>query len=288
MKPPRFRYLKADSAAAAAAALAEAGEDARVLAGGQSLVPLMNFRLAQPSHLIDICGVAELDYVKDVDGAIAIGAATRQATVESDPLVRAQLPLLVEALELVAHPPIRHRGTVCGSIAHADPASELAAVAVALGAEMTLLATSGERTVPAGEFFQGPYMTPIGPGELLREVRFPKPAGSSAIVELSRTHGNFAVAGAVATLELDGDATIVDAALCVFGAPSHPVRATAAEERLRGEQPSEELLAEAASLAYDGVTCTSDIHGSAPYRQRVGGVYARRALTTALNRSKEA
>jgi aerobic carbon-monoxide dehydrogenase medium subunit len=288
MKPPQFEYVRAETAAGAVAALADCGEYARILAGGQSLIPLMNLRLSRPSHLVDVTHVQELDVVAEEGAEIVIGAAARQAKVESSDLVRRGCPLLVEALELVAHPPIRHRGTVCGSLAHADPASELAAVALTLDATFSIQNASGTRSVPAKEFFVGPFTTATSTGEMLRDVRVPTiaPSAGASIVEFTRTHGNFAIAGAVALVELAGDATVSRAALTIFGVSGQPQRATAAEQLLLGAEPTEQTVNEAADLALQDIECSSDMHGSAVYRARIGRVYARRALASAVSRAQ--
>jgi carbon-monoxide dehydrogenase medium subunit len=284
MKPTRFEYLRVESAAGAVAAMAEHGDGARILAGGQSLIPMMNFRLAQPTHLIDITRVADLNNVETSGNEVVIGAAVRQATVENDAAVARDCALLVEALELVAHEPIRHRGTVCGSLAHADPASELAATALALNAVFTIQGTSGVRKVSASDFFQGPYMTAIDSGEMLTHVAFPKvsPTTGTAILEFSRTHGNFAIAGAVAVVDLASDGTIAKAALSIFAATSSAKRATAAEEFLVGKMPTDENFRAAAELALSPDECSSDMHGSNEYRSQIGRVYVRRALVEAV------
>jgi carbon-monoxide dehydrogenase medium subunit len=288
MKPAPFKYLRARSAEEAVAALVEFGEDARILAGGQSLIPLMSMRLAQPSHLIDITGVDELGAIVEEEDAIVIGAGIRQTAAEHSELVRNACPLLADAIELVAHPPIRHRGTVCGSLCHADPASEITAVALTLDAIFTLQGPSGTRTVPASEFEVGPYMTAVDPTELLREVRMPKipREAGTAIRELSRTHGNFGLAGAATVISLGRDGGIERAALTIFGAPMRPHRASNSEELLLGSRPTEKVIREAADIVLDGVECKSDMHGSAEYRARLARVLARRALTTAVFRAQ--
>src|SRR5689334_17337724 len=227
MKPAPFTYHRATTAKEAVDMLAAAGDDGSVLAGGQSLVPLMNFRVAQPAHLVDINWVDELDYIRVDDGWLAIGARTRQAALErSDDVARAA-PLLSEAIRSVAHPPVRHRGTVVGSVVHADPAAELPACVLALDGEVVVLGPGGERRVAAREFFTGPLMTAKQTGELVTEVRVPARAsdadGGHALVEFSRRHADFAVAGAA----------VSGAAIALFGVADTPVRATGAEDLAR-------------------------------------------------------
>ena len=288
MKPASFEYHRVRECAEALAILRELGDDARVLAGGQSLIPLMNFRLSQPAHLVAIAGVEELRYARVEGEELAVGASARQADVEHDGTVHEQLPLLVEALGLVAHPPIRHRGTVCGSLAHADPASELPAVALALGATLVARSAAGERLVPAGDFFQGAFTTALAPEELLAEVRFPLDRGNGhAILECARTHGNFALAGAVSVLRLDEARRARNVAIVVFGACPCPTRVDAASALLEGEVVTEELVAEVAAQAADEIETIADIHGSASYRRRLARVYVKRSLLRAIDRAEE-
>jgi aerobic carbon-monoxide dehydrogenase medium subunit len=270
VKPAPFIYHRATSTGEALDMLVSSADDASVLAGGQSLVPLMNFRVAQPAHLVDINNVDELDYIRVDDGWLAIGARTRQAAVERSQDVARAAPLMSEAMRHVAHPPIRHRGTVVGSVVHADPAAELPAVVLALDGELVLQGPDGERRIPAREFFTGPLMTAKRPGELVTEVRVPAANGDGrghAIVEFSRRHADFAVAGAAVA----GDA------VALFGVADTPVRATAAERLLEdGASP-----ADAAGAAVEGLTPSEDVHGDGAYRRRVARACVERALQRA-------
>ncbi|HZV51809.1 MAG TPA: xanthine dehydrogenase family protein subunit M [Candidatus Dormibacteraeota bacterium] len=287
MKPPPFVYHAPGTVAEAATLLHEAGEEGRVLAGGQSLIPLMNFRLARPGHLVDITSVRELDYIRAEDGRLRIGAAARQAAVERDPAAAERAPLLVEALGFVGHEPIRHRGTVVGSLAHADPAAEIPAVALAMEAELTAVHAQGERRIAASEFFTGPFSTGLETGELLTEVSFPvwPPGTGHAFVEFARRHGDFAVAGAAVLLHLDGE--VVDrVAIALCGVAGTPVRATEAERRLLGERPTPAVMAEAAEVATSRLSPASDVHGSSDYRRQVARAYVRRALALAAERAR--
>jgi carbon-monoxide dehydrogenase medium subunit len=283
-----FDYHAPTSRDEVLALLDQLGDEARVLAGGQSLIPLMNFRLAQPAQLVDVGTVHELAYVRANDG-LHVGAGARQWDVEHDPSVAAQVPLLVEALHCVAHPPIRHRGTVCGSIAHADPAAELPAASLALDATMRLASAGGTRDVAAKDFFRGVFSTALAPAELLEEVVFPPmPEGTGfAVAELARTHGNFAVAGAMATVRLGAAGAVEACALVAFGLDATPVRCEAGERVLTGAQPSEELFAEAAAAAVAPLAPSGDMHGSAEYRKRVAAVYMERAIARASARAAE-
>jgi CO/xanthine dehydrogenase FAD-binding subunit len=288
MKPASFEYHRAADCDEALVLLRDLGDEARILAGGQSLVPLMNFRLAQPAHLVSISGIEELGYVRLEDDELAIGAAARQAAVEEDPAVNEHLPILAESLRLVAHPPIRHRGTVCGSIAHADPAAELPALALALGATFVARTANGERRISADDFFRGAFDTALAADELLSETRFPRARRRGyAIVECARTHGNFALAGAVSVVELDDAKRARNASIVVFGACPRPTRASTAAALLSGEAPSEELVAEAAARAAEEIDAVADIHGSASYRRRLARVQVRRSLERAVSRAQE-
>ncbi len=287
MKPPPFTYHAAKTMKDAVALLAEHGDQARVLAGGQSLVPLMNFRLAQPAHLVDINPVTELDYIRRDDGALAVGARTRQSALERSADASRQAPLLVEAVKLVAHPPIRHRGTVGGSLAHADPAAELPAAAVALGGDLVAMSVRGRRTVPVAGFFEGPFGTSLASDELLVEYRAPAwPARTGhAFLEFSRTHGSFAVIGVAALAHMDGR-KVERVAIALCGVAGTPVRATKAEQLLQGKLPSDELIEAAADAAAADLRPASDVHGSGEYRRKLARVYVRRALQLAVARAQ--
>jgi carbon-monoxide dehydrogenase medium subunit len=287
VKPGPFRYHRARSTDEATALLAELGDEGRVLAGGQSLVPLMNFRLAQPEHLVDLNPVQELAYVRRDNGHLAVGAMARQSSVERSQDARRDVPLLREALGYVAHPPIRHRGTVVGSLAHADPAAELPSVALALDARMTLASTGGARELSADEFFLGPFETALEPGELVSEVRFPvsPPGTACAFTEYARRHGDFAIAGAAVRLNMDGD-RVGEASIVLCAVGPRPVRAAGAEDVLLGQAPDEEIVAAAAEAAVDGLEPGADIHGSTDYRIGVARGQVRRAITKALDRAR--
>ncbi len=286
MKPPPFAYSAPTSLAEAVAVLGEsAHEEPRVLAGGQSLVPLMNFRLAQPGHLVDLGRIEELGHLRVSGGVLAVGAMVRQAAAESSPEVVRAAPLLAEALGHVAHAPVRNRGTVGGSIAHADPAAELPAVALALDAEMVAVGRAGVRRIPAAEFFVGPYETALSAGEILTEVRFPVRGGGQAFVEFTRTHANFAVVGVAAVVTLDGS-TVGSAAIALSGVAGTPVRAPAAERALVGTAGDADAVRAAADAAVAELDPTGDVHASAQTRISIARSYLRRAVTLALSRAQ--
>jgi aerobic carbon-monoxide dehydrogenase medium subunit len=289
LKPSRFRYFAARSVEEATKLLAEHGDEARVLAGGQSLVPLMNMRLVRPAVLIDLNSIAELSYVRAWDGGVAIGAMTRDAMLERDAAAAARLPLLVEAAHYVGHPAIRNRSTVGGSIAHADPAAELPAVMVALDAQFEVRNASGSRTIAAQDFFQGYLSTSLKQGEMLTEVRVPglPSRAGSAFVEFARREGDYALAGVAAVVALDEDGTIADARLSLCSVGPSSVRASAAEGALRGQHPSNELWSTAAAAVVSALRePPSDIHGSADYRRHLAGVLTERALALATERAE--
>lgn len=289
MKPPPFIYEAPTSLEEALALLAEHGDEAKVLAGGQSLVPLMALRMAHPAVLVDVNGLSDLASVTTSNGSLVVGALTRERAAERAAEVRAHAPLVAEALPLIGHQAIRSRGTVGGSLAHADPAAELPAVALALDAE--LVATSkarGERVMTAADFFQGFFTTALQADEILTAVRFPTaaPGTGACFAEVARRHGDFAMVGAAASVTLNGDA-IGDARLALIGMAEIPVRALAAEESLRGAAPADDAFRAAAATAVRDLEPSSDLHASAAYRRHVAGVLVRRALVTATQRARE-
>ncbi|MEX0799956.1 MAG: xanthine dehydrogenase family protein subunit M [Dehalococcoidia bacterium] len=287
MKPPQFEYFDPTTIDEAVSLLREREGEAKVLAGGQSLVPLLNMRLARPEALVDLRRIEGLDYIREENGALAIGAMTTQRTVERSDVVRERLPLLQAATRLIAHPQIRNRGTVGGSLAHADPAAEYPALALALDAEVLAVGPNGERTIKASELFLGYLATALEPAEVLTEVRFPKPPADSgwSVMEVARRHGDFALAGVVTALSLNGG-SISDARIALFGVASAPLRAREAEGLLAGEKPGEALFAEAGRHAAAGIEePLSDIHASAEFRRHLAATLVKRALAEAAERA---
>jgi aerobic carbon-monoxide dehydrogenase medium subunit len=289
MKPAPFSYHRPDSVEEAAALLVEHGYDAKLLAGGQSLVPAMNFRLAQPAVLVDLNRVVGLSgIVENGDGALRMGAMVRQRAAERSPVVAARAPLLAEALPHVAHPQIRARGTVGGSLAHADPAAEIPAVMLALGARMVVRGAGSERVVDAADFFTGLFGTALEPEEVLVAVEVPAapPGTGTAFAELSRRHGDFALAGVAAAVVLGEDGRCVDARVALFGVGDGPVLAADAAALLVGEAPSEALFRAAADAAAAALDPPADVHASADYRRHLAGVLVRRTLPRAFERAR--
>jgi CO/xanthine dehydrogenase FAD-binding subunit len=287
MKPPRFEYAAPRSEAEALALLGEHGERAKVLAGGQSLIPLMNFRLARPEVVIDINRIASLAYVREGDGGIAIGALTRQHALRHDATVARRMPLLVEACRLIGHLPIRHRGTVGGSLAHADPASELPAAMIALGAELVALTRTGRRSIAAEDFFVGPLTSVLRSDELLVEIRVPglPPRTGATFVEIARRAGDFAIVGAAVLLTLDPTGRCTRARMALCGAGPTPIRALAAEHILGGERVAGTVLEEAALQAAAATNPPSDIHASSAFRRKLVRHVVREALVTAATQA---
>jgi carbon-monoxide dehydrogenase medium subunit len=287
MKPPRFEYAAPRTLDEALGLLDQHGEGAKVLAGGQSLIPLLNFRLAHPAMLVDINRVADLAYVRPHDGGVAIGALTRQHAVERSDQVAARVPVLAEACHLIGHLPIRHRGTIGGNLAHADPASELPAVMVALEAEIRVASRRGSRVVPAGEFFTGALTTALQPGELVTEVRVPglPPRTGSAFVEMARRAGDYALVGVAAVVTLDGSGRCQRARIALCGVGPTPVRARAAEAALTGQSPVGAALDETARQAAAATSPSGDLHGSAAFRRQLARHFTREAIQTAARRA---
>jgi CO/xanthine dehydrogenase FAD-binding subunit len=289
MKPAPFNLLRPKSVDEALALLQAHGDEAKVLAGGQSLVPLMNFRLAQPRNLIDLNGVDGLDQIKLDDQTLSLGAMVRQRDVERSPAIAARLPILQEAIIQVAHPAIRNRGTVGGSLVHADPSAELPLLAVALDATFHLRSALASRSVAAKDFYQGYLLTDIAPDELMIAIDFRLPPEDSGwcCSEIARRHGDFAIVAVAALLGCGRDGRIDFARVALGGVEPAPLRVIAAEQTLLGERPGAELFRGAGDVAAQAVEPPADIHASSSYRRHLTGVLVRRALTTAASRVTE-
>ena len=284
MKPAPFEYAAPRSLDEAVGALASGGGDAKVLAGGQSLVPMLALRLARPTLLVDINRLPGLDGIREASGMLEIGALVRQRALERWAASRS--PLFADVLQHVAHPPIRNRGTVVGNVVHADPASELPALLLCLEGVVVARGPRGERMIPADRFYRAPLTTALGPDELATAVRFTlPPAGAGwGFVEVSRRHGDFALVGAVAVVTRGGDGTLDRVRLAFFGAAGTPVRGTAGEQALAGPAPTAARIGEAARAAAAALSPDGDIHATATYRRQVAATLAERTLTAALGR----
>jgi carbon-monoxide dehydrogenase medium subunit len=288
MKPPRFSYHDPATVEEALGLLAAHGDAARVLAGGQSLMPMLNFRLARPGHLIDVNRVAALATVSPgPDRGLRIGALVRQRTLERSPLIRERCPMIGQAMPFVGHPQIRARGTLGGSLAHADPAADYPAALLALDAEIVVASTADARTIPARDFFVDMMTTQLRPGEILTQVRVPprESRTGGAYAKLHQPASGFAIVGVAARLTLGKGNKIEQVAVGVTGLGPKPFRATAVERALAGKAASPKLIAEAARHAADGIEPLSDLHASRDYRREMAVVFARRALERAVARA---
>ncbi len=289
MKPASFEYFRPRSLDEALSLLAEHGGDAKPLAGGQSLIPAMNFRLATPSVLVDLNRLDELAAIKGEDsGDVRIGGMARQRAVERSTLVMERVPLVAEAMPHIAHPAIRNRGTIGGSLAHADPAAELPAVMLALKARLMVSSKAGAREVPADEFFVGLFTTAVQPGELLTEICIPPTPTRSgfAFKEISRRHGDFALVGAAAVVQLDAQGRCAEARIALLSVGDRPMLAAQGARTLVGQLPSSGAIRAAAdATATSDIDPSSDIHASARYRRQLANVLTRRVLERAFERA---
>ena len=290
MKPAQFEYHAPTSVEETVALLREHADEAKVLAGGQSLVPILAMRLTRFDHLIDLNRVAELQYVAVEQGWVALGAMTRQAIAEHSPEVATEAPLLSRALPNIGHFQIRNRGTIGGSIAHADPASELPAVALALDADIEVRSHRGSRLIGASDFFVSTWETAAAADELVVSVRFPRRAGRSgfAIEEFALRLGDFAITGVACAVELGAAETITRAAISFMGMGPTPIRAAEAEAELVGSTVATVDLTALAQLAVEATSPTDDVHASSAYRRTVSAVLAERALDSALQEASHA
>lgn len=289
MKPPVFDYIAATSLGMAVAALAEAGGEAKVLAGGQSLMPMLNFRLLRPSILIDINRIRGLGFVEETPDSIRIGALTRHFQLETSPLVARHFPVLSCAMTHVAHLAIRNRGTIGGSLSHADPAAELPMLALLLNAELHIVSINGSRVSAARDFFLDTMTVDLDGTELLAEIVLPKlpPHTGWGFEEVARRHGDFALAAVATTLTLSGD-RIAEARVALTGVGPTALRATDAETLLVGQRLDDKLAMRAIAAVREAISPETDLHASADYRRHLAGVLAGRALAAAWCRAKGA
>jgi aerobic carbon-monoxide dehydrogenase medium subunit len=286
MKPAPFEMHAPEQVEEVLALLAQYGDEGKVLAGGQSLVPMLALRLTRFEHLVDLNGVAGLSGVSRPNGSLRVGAMTRHRTLERSEEVDRAVPLLARATRHVGHFQIRNRGTLGGAVAHADPAAEQPAVCLALDAVMEVASTGGVRDVPATAFFQGTFATAVAPDEVLVALRFPVWSGRCgfAVQEIARRHGDFALVGVVCGVGVGDDGDVDRAALALFGVGPEPARASAAEAALVAGAGLEEV----AQIAVAGLSPSDDLHASGAYRSQVAGVLVRRALTEAMEEAQRA
>ena len=287
MKPPRFHYCAPHMLDEALALLDQNSEDTKVLAGGQSFVPLLNMRLASPTYVVDINHIAELHYIEQEDGYLAIGATVRQRQVERSLQVQEKHPLLVEVIKHIGHMQIRNRGTVVGSVAHADPAAELPALLTCLNGEVLVQSIHGERVIKAEDFFTGYLSTALEPGEMLTEVRFPfiAPKAGWAFLEFARRSGDYALVGAAAVLTPAADDHCISAHIAYLGIAGAPIRGFAVEDSIVGttlDEPTLDAAAEAASILVSDDM--GDVHATVEYRRVLTGELTKRVLKAAWER----
>ncbi|HEY7409439.1 MAG TPA: xanthine dehydrogenase family protein subunit M [Vicinamibacteria bacterium] len=287
MIPPPFDYHAPKTLPEALALLGRLGEEAKVLSGGQSLLPLLKLRFAQPAHLVDIGRIPGLDYLEEKDGYLRIGALVRESALEASPLVRSKYPILVDTAAVIADPIVRNLATVCGNLAHGDPANDHPATMLALGAEVVITGAAASRTVPVAQFFTGLFSTALAPSEVLTEIRVPvPPAGSGgAYVKLERKVGDFATAGAAAFLVLKGG-VIERAGIGLTNLGPTPVKAAEAERHLAGKKPEEAAFAEAGRLAAAASSPSADRRGAVDYKKEMARVLTVRALRRAARRAE--
>jgi carbon-monoxide dehydrogenase medium subunit len=288
MYPASFDYHTPGSVQEAISLLGKLRDDAKLLAGGHSLIPMMKLRLAQPKHLIDLRKVPGLAGIREDGGSIAIGAMTTHWQVESSKLLQARIPVVSEAAGMIGDPQVRNLGTIGGSLAHADPAADMPAVMIALGAEFVVEGARGRRTVKVDDFFKGLLMTAVGPDEILVEIRVAVPPAGSGAAYLKFPHpaSRFAVVGVCAALTVDGKGICTKAGVGVTGAGTKAVRAKGVEAGLAGKALDQAAIEAAAAKAADGVDVQADLQGSAEYKAHLLRVHARRAIEAALGRAK--
>ncbi len=292
MIPGPFDYHKPESLEDAVGLLNDLGDDAKVLAGGHSLIPLMKLRLAEPAHLVDINGLEGLDYIKEEDGFLKIGAMVTETQLEASDLTAEKYPILKDTSEVIADPLVRNKATVGGNIAHGDPANDHPATMLAMNAEVMVKGpsgpmTDGERTVAIDDFFVGPLMTALGHNEILTEIRIPEPATNSgaAYIKMERKVGDYAIAGVAASVTLDGG-NCTSAGIALTNVGPTPVRATAAQDALTGKALSDEAIAGAATLASEAAQPVADHRGSEDYKCAVVGALTKRAIAKAKDRAE--
>jgi aerobic carbon-monoxide dehydrogenase medium subunit len=287
MIPPAFEYLRPQTIPEAVAMLQKHGDDAKILSGGQSLIPMMKFRLARPAVLIDINRINGLSYIKEDGGFLKIGGLTREADLETSTLIRSKYPLLLDTAKVIADPQVRNMATVGGNIAHGDPANDHPATMVAYGAQVVATGTKGERVIPIDEFFVSIFTTALQPDEILTEIRIPIPAARSggAYLKLERKVGDFATAAAAVQLTLDGAGAVQKVGIALTNVGPKPIKGRKAEEFLRGKKPDAANLAQAAELASQEAQPSADLRGSVEYKIGLARELTKRALALAVERA---
>jgi len=288
MIPAAFEYHAPSTIGEATALLAKLGEDAKVLSGGQSLIPLMKLRLASPAHLVDINGIPGLSGIREGDGVLRIGALTRESELEESELVRSRYPLLHDTSKVIADPLVRNLATVGGNLAHGDPANDHPATMLALGAEIVAIGPKGERRLPIASFFTGPFATSLKPDEILVEIRVPTPPARSggAYLKLERKVGDFATAAVAAQVTLGANGVCEQVGIGLTNVGLTPIKATKAEAALKGKAPDEAAIKRAAELAAEASEPSADLRGSVEYKKDLVRVLTARALRKAVERAR--
>ncbi len=285
--PAAFDYHSATSVDEAIALLQQYGDDAKVLAGGHSLIPTMKLRLAQPAHLVDLGKISGLSYIREEQGAVAVGAMTTYRTLEQSAVLAKNFPGLIEGVGVIGDPQVRNRGTIGGSVAHSDPAADMPGIVLAFKADILVQGANGVRTIHADDFFTGMFETALQSGEIVTELRFAMPTArtGSAYMKLENKASHYAVAGCAAVITLGADGTCSAASVVITGASTSATRASGVEAALVGKKLDEAAIAEAASHAAEGLELVADIHGSKAYRSQMTAVMARRAIQRAFERA---
>jgi aerobic carbon-monoxide dehydrogenase medium subunit len=288
MIPAAFDYHAPTTIGEATALLARLGEDAKVLSGGQSLIPLMKLRLASPAHVVDINGIPGLAYIREAEGLLRIGALTRESDLEESELIRTRYPLLHDTSKVIADPVVRNLATVGGNLAHGDPANDHPATMLAFGAEVVAVGPKGERRIPIASFFTGPFTTGLRPDEILTEIRIPLPAARSrgAYLKLERKVGDFATAAVAAQLTLDAGGRCEQVGIGLTNVGLTPIKAAKAEAALKGKNPDEPTIKRAAELAAEASEPSADLRGSVEYKKDLVRVLTARALRKAVERAQ--
>jgi len=287
MIPPAFEYLRPNTIPEAIALLQRHGEDAKILSGGQSLIPMMKLRIARPGYLIDINRISGLSYIKEEGGFLKIGGLTREAELESSPVIRAKYPILLDTAHVIADPQVRNLATVAGNLAHGDPANDHPATMLALGAQVVATGAHGERIIPIEEFFLSLFSTALQPGEILTEIRVPVPPARSggAYFKLERKVGDFATAAVAAQVTVDANGAAQQVGIALTNVGPTPIKAKKAEDFLRGKKLDEANIRQAAQLAADDAQPSSDLRGPAEYKKGLAKELAKRALSRAAERA---
>jgi carbon-monoxide dehydrogenase medium subunit len=287
MIPPAFEYLRPKTIPEAITLLQQHGEDAKILSGGQSLIPMMKLRIARPGYLIDINRISGLSYIKEEGGFLKIGGLTREAELEASPLIRSKYPILIDTAHVIADPQVRNLATVAGNLAHGDPANDHPATMLALGAQVVATGSGSERIIPIEVFFLSLFSTALQPGEILTEIRIPVPATRSAgaYFKLERKVGDFATAAVAVQVTLDGNGSVQKVGIGLTNVGPTPIKAQQAEDFLRGEKLDAANILQAAQLAADAAQPSSDLRGPAEYKKGLVKELAKRALARAAERA---